>query len=162
MMVPETKPVDHAALRVNQGMIILLSLLAFLFNLTWLVLLVAGFMLAGTLVGRPGFLLIYRSVLKPLGLVKPDVIPDNPEPHRFAQGLGGAFLAVGSLLLFFGWSTSGWILTWLVIALAALNLFAGFCVGCAVYYWLNRIGLSWFSKSPPPGTFPGTRPKLGA
>jgi hypothetical protein len=156
------RPVDHAALRVNQGTIILLCLLAFLLNQAWLVVIVAGLMLAGALLGRPGFLFIYRSVLKPLGLVKADVIQDNPEPHRFAQGLGSIFLTAGSLLLLSGISTPGWVLVWLVIALAALNLFGGFCVGCAVYYWLNRLGLPGFTKSPPPGTIPGTRPKIGA
>lgn len=161
-MDAETKPVDHTALRVNQGMIILLSLLAFVLNLPWLVVIVAGFMLAGTAIGRPGFILIYRFILKPLGLAKADVIQDNPEPHRFAQGLGGLFLTAGSVLLFSGVSTPGWMLVWLVIALAALNLFGGFCVGCAVYYWLNRLGLPGFTKSPPPGTIPGTRPKIGA
>jgi len=53
----------------------------------------------------------------------------------------------------------GWGLVWVVIALAALNLFGAFCVGCAVYYWLNRLKVPGFVKSPPAGTFPGMRPK---
>jgi hypothetical protein len=31
-----------------------------------------------------------------------------------------------------------------VIALASLNLFAGICVGCLMYYWFNRLGLPGF------------------
>ena len=53
----------------------------------------------------------------------------------------------------------GWALAWLVVALAALNLFGGFCVGCAVYYWLNLLHLPGFVKAPPAGTFPGLRPR---
>ena len=54
---------------------------------------------------------------------------------------------------------AGWALVWLVVALAALNLFVGFCAGCAVYYWLGKLRLPGFVKSPPPGTFPGMRPR---
>ena len=38
----------------------------------------------------------------------------------------------------------GWVLTWIVVALAALNLFAGICVGCLMYYWFNRLGVPGF------------------
>lgn len=154
--------VDHSALKTNQAVIILLGVVAFLFNLPWLVALVALVMLAGTVVGKPGFGLIYLYLLKPAGLLKPDVLRDNPEPHRFSQGLGGVFLTASSLLLFSGLPGIGWALVWIVIALAALNLFAGFCAGCAVYYWLSRLGLPGFSKNPPGGTFPGMRPKASA
>ena len=44
-------------------------------------------------------------------------------------------------------------------AYGALNLFAGFCAGCAVYYWLNRLQVPGFARTPPPGTFPGMRPR---
>ena len=50
----------------------------------------------------------------------------------------------------------------LVAALAALNAFGGFCVGCAVYYWLARFNLPGFGKQPPNGTFPGMKPRAGA
>jgi len=45
-----------------------------------------------------------------------------------------------------------------VTLLAAVNLFAGVCVGCAIYYWLARLHVPGFSKSPPPGALPGRRP----
>jgi hypothetical protein len=63
------------------------------------------------------------------------------------------------LALYGGATALGWGLVWLVIALAALNLFVGFCAGCAVYYWLNRLDIPGFVKAPPEGTFPGMRPK---
>lgn len=152
--------VDHAALRTNQAFIIALNLLAFILNLPVLAGFVGLVMLAGTLMGKPGFGFLYKLVFRPLGWVKPDVVEDNPEPHRFAQGFGSVVLLVGSAALFLGWTVFGWVLVWIVIALAALNLFGGFCVGCAMYYWLNRLQVPGFSKSPPPGVTPGTRPSL--
>jgi hypothetical protein len=153
------KPVDHSALGTNQAVIIILLILAFIFNLALLVGVVALFMLVGTAFARPGFGWLYQSVLRPTGLVKPDVIRDNPEPHRFAQGFGGIVVSIGLVCLLTGITTLGWALAWLVVALAALNLFGGFCVGCAVYYWMNRLRLPGFIKSPPAGTFPGLRPR---
>ena len=44
-------------------------------------------------------------------------------------------------------SVLGWALSWIVVALAALNLFAGICVGCLMYYWLNRLGVPGFKHA---------------
>lgn len=154
--------VDHSALKANQLVIISLNVLAFIFNLPILAALVALVMGVGSLLKTPGFGFVYRYILKPRGWMKPDVLDDNPEPHRFAQFLGFVFMTVGSIALIAGASVPGWSLVWLVAALAALNAFGGFCVGCAVYYWLNRLNLPGFSKQPPVGTFPGMKPKVRA
>lgn len=154
--------VDHSALKVNQSFIIGLNILAFILNLPWLALIVTLAMALGTAFRVPGFGFVYTYALKPRGWVKPDVLTDNPEPHRFAQGFGAVVMAAGVSALFVGAAPLGWGLVWLVIALAALNLFAGFCAGCAVYYWLNRLNVPGFVKSAPTGTFPGMRPKVKA
>ena len=151
--------VDHSALRVNQAFIIGLNIIAFIINGPWLAALVTLLMGIGTLLRLPGFGFIYKYALKPSSVVKPDVIEDNPEPHRFAQGFGAVVMFGAIVALFSGAATLGWSLVWLVVALAALNLFAGFCVGCAVYYWLNRLGLPGFAKAPPQDVFPGMRPR---
>ena len=158
MAVPSGK-VDHSALKVNQALIIVGLLVAFVLDLPWLAGAVALVMLIGTAIGRPGFFFAYLGVLRPAGIVRPDPLSDNPEPHRFAQGFGGVVAALSTVLLFLGAAAAGWALTWLVIVLAALNLFAGFCAGCAVYYWLHRLQVPGFVKSPPAGTFPGMRPR---
>ena len=155
------KKVDHRAMSVNQVVIILLNVTAFVLNLPWLAGIVAAVMLSGALIGTPGFGFIYRYALKPANLVQPNVLLDNPEPHRFAQGLGGVFMLTGAVSLFANLAILGWGLVWLVAALAALNAFGGFCIGCFVYYWLTRLGVPGFSKIPPTGTFPGMRPKEG-
>lgn len=151
--------VDHTAIKVNQITIIVFSILGFILNQPWIVFFTGMVMLAGTIIGKPGFLLLYTRALKPMGLAKPRIHMDNPEPHRFSQGLGSVFLLSGSLLIFLGSSLLGWALVWLVVFLAGLNAFGGFCVGCFVYYWLARMKFPGFNKRPPEGTFPGMRPK---
>jgi hypothetical protein len=158
MTLADLPKVNHAALRTNQAAIIAGLLAAFVLDSVWLVAAIGFVMLAGSAVRRPGFLPLYR-LLSRLGWVKPEVLPDHPEPHRFAQLLGGAFLAAATAALLGGLPQLGWALAWLVIALAALNLFAGFCIGCALYYWLARAGLRGFDQTPPPGTMPGRRPQ---
>ncbi len=159
-MSASLQKVDYSALRTNQVFIIGLNILAFVLDNIWLALFVGLVMSLGTLVKRPGFGIVYARLLKPLGLVKPNVIQDNPEPHRFALGFGAVVMLAAVAVHFSGLVVLGWGLIWLVVALAALNLFAGFCVGCAVYYWLNQFGLPGFTKSPPDDTFPGMRPKV--
>ncbi len=151
--------VDHSSLKANQGAIIVLLLASFIANVPWLTAAVAVVMLAGSAAGRPGFFFIYSWLLRPLGIVRPNVLSDNPEPHRFAQGFGGVVAAISALATLVGATVFGWALTWLVIVLAALNLFAGFCAGCAVYYWLHRLQVPGFSKNPPAGVLPGMRPR---
>jgi hypothetical protein len=80
--------------------------------------------------------------------VKAEIVPDNPEPHRFAQGLGGVFVALSVVALLAQLTAVGWALAWLVVTLAALNLFLGFCAGCFVYYQLNRLQVPGFDHRP--------------
>ena len=157
------KPLDHTILGVNQAVIISLLLIGFVLNSAWLVVLVAAFMLTGSLLLRKaGFFWVTRYLLRPLSLAKPDVIPDHPEPHLFAQGFGGIVLVSAAAALLSGLGSLGWALSWMVIALAALNLFGGFCVGCAIYYWLNRIRVPGFTQQPPEGALPGFSPRSKA
>jgi len=158
-MSQNLQKVDHTALKANQLVIIVLALVAFVVNAWWLAGVIALFMVVGAIIGKPGFLFLYRFVFKPTGILKPEIHLDNPEPHRFAQGFGAVVLVAGTLFLYFGHHIIGWGLVWLVIALASLNAFAGFCAGCFVYYQLAKIKVPGFSKLPPEGTFPGLKPK---
>ncbi len=143
--------VDHAALKVNQAFIIGLLLLAFVLDMWQVAAFVGAVMLLGTLAPALSlFKLVYSALLRPTGAVKPQIIEDNPEPHRFAQGLGGVFVALAVAALLLGQSLVGWTLVWLVIVLAALNLFLGFCAGCFLYYQFNRLGLPGFNREPLP------------
>lgn len=159
MTMEALQKVDHSALKTNQIIIITLNILAFILNQWWLAAFVALAMGIGSVLKVPGFGFVYKYLLKSRGWMKPDVLDDNPEPHRFAQFLGFLFMTGGSIALYAGSNVLGWILVWIVVALAALNAFGGFCVGCAVYYWLARLHLPGFTKQPPEGTFPGMKPK---
>lgn len=151
------KLVDHASLRINQASIIFLLLLAFIFDQPLLMLFVGLVMLTGTIFKKPGFLLVYRG-LRSLGLIKPEMLPDQTEPHRFAQGFGAVVLLAAFVFSSLWIPLLGWLFLWLVILLAGINLFLGFCVGCAMYYWLHRLGFSNFYQEPPGDRIPGTRP----
>jgi hypothetical protein len=152
---PRLRPVDHAALRTNQAVIIGLLMAAYVTDAPGLVAAVATLMLIGTARARPAFGWVYAWLRRARAL-SPDVIPDNPEPHRFAQLLGGAFLSLATLLFLLGSPTLAWILAGLVVVLAGINLFAGVCVGCAIYYWLGRLHIP---GSSPTGS--GPRPAAG-
>lgn len=143
------RQVDQSALKVNQAFIIALLITAFVVNSWAFAAFVAAVMLVGTAVPALSlFKRVYRHGLRPLGIVKPRRIADNPEPHRFAQGFGGVVVAAGAIALISGAAAVGWALVWLVVALAAANLFLGFCAGCFLYYQLNRRGVPGFTVAP--------------
>ena len=74
--------------------------------------------------------------------MRPRIVEDDPAPHRFAQGVGAAFLIASSLILYLTSATAlGWGLDLIVFVLAGINLTVGFCAGCFVYYQLGRIGV---------------------
>lgn len=137
------KRVDQTALKFNQAAIITFTLLGFIFERPYLVLFVGLVLAIGTIAPELAlFKQIYLKLLKPNKLLKPKVIKDDPTPHQFAQGVGAFFLLVSSsLLLVFGNAIVGWSLAWIVIILAGVNLFFGFCAGCFVYYQLDKAGL---------------------
>ncbi len=141
-----TQVVDHSALKVNQAGIILTVILAFILSAVywpavWLVPALAVVLLVGTI--NPGWALfkqIYFKFLKRYGLVRPNPIQDSPAPHNFAQGLGGVFLVVASVLLPIV-PAAGLALALVVALLAFVNFAFGYCLGCQIYYQLGRRGL---------------------
>lgn len=135
--------VDQTAVRFNQASIITLLLVAFILAWPWLVALIGLVMLIGTIWPAAGlFKMVYQQFLQPVGLLKPRVISDSPYPHLFAQGVGGLVLVMSTVAFLGGLATVGWALAWIVILLAAINLFTGFCLGCFLYYQLGRLGIT--------------------
>jgi len=138
--------VDHSALKVNQTGIIVTVLLTFIgsfFSLTFLALipLLGIVLLLGTFVPQLAlFKQLYFKVLKPAGIVKPRPVQDRPEPHNFAQGLGGVFLGIASALLFVI-PIASIAVALLVAALAFVNLAFGYCLGCQIFFQLEKRGL---------------------
>ena len=141
-----TQVVDHSALKVNQTGIVATVLVAFLGSLFFrpllvLIPLLAIVLLLGTFAPQLAlFKQFYFRVLKPTGIVIPRPVQDRPEPHNFAQGLGGVFLAVASVFLI-PLPVIGLALALLVAVLAFVTLAFGYCLGCQIFYQLERRGL---------------------
>jgi hypothetical protein len=137
--------VDRNTLRTNQSFIVALTILAFIIGADygrWLVLFTGLVMALGTL--HPALALfkqVHQRILRPRGILGPDVHAEDPMPHQFAQAVGAVFLLSAAVALFAGAITLGWVLNWIVTALAFVNLTVQFCAGCFVYYQLDRVGM---------------------
>ena len=131
--------IDNTAMSFNQICLISLTILGFILNQPWLVAFVAAVLMFGVFNPKWNlFKQIYKRIIKPAGLMKPKVAEGDVAPHQFAQFLGFIFLAAASICLFMGLWTAGWVLVWMVIALAALNLQLGFCMGCFLYFQMKK------------------------
>ena len=141
--------VDQTGLKTGQALTIGLLILAYVLNSWVLVVFVAIAQLGGGL-GLPyaPYKLFYQYVVKPSGIVKPNLLADNPEPHQFAMLVGAVFNGVATVALLGGVPALGWALVAIVIALANLNFWANFCLDCWTYYQFNRFGVPGFTRTP--------------
>ncbi len=135
--------VDQNALRTNQIFIVATVAIAFLLGAergAWLLALLAACMAIGVLSpGNGPIQLLYRKVLVPAGIVKPNREAGSAAPHRFAQAMGAICLALAAISLFLGFDLVGWVLGFIVLSLALVNLLFGFCTGCFIYLHLGRL-----------------------
>lgn len=146
-MTQQTGMVDRTALRVNQACIIALLIMAFVTDMGWLVAVVGAVMAAGTV--SPALALfqrLYRDVLRPAGVLRPDRHAEAATPHRFAQGMGAVVLGLALIALIAGAPVVGWALVLIVVALAAVNLAFGFCAGCFIYFQVERLA-GWRARA---------------
>ncbi len=135
--------VDTHLAKFSQACTVLLTGLAFLLSQPVIVLSAAIVLaLAAIMPTVSPFRLPYRGIILPVHLLRPRIVEDDPAPHRFAQGVGAAFLIASTLVLFLTKAAVvGWTLDLIVFVLAGMNLTVGFCAGCFVYYHLGRFGL---------------------
>jgi hypothetical protein len=134
----ETEVIDSRGPRTNQAVIGVLSLLAFVLDLKWLVALLAVQLLIGLTAGRRYCLpcLLWFEVLQPRfgeGRI------EDARPPRFANMVGCVFLSAATVLFIAGAATAGWVLTLIVSALALFAATSGICVGCEMYLWVARL-----------------------
>jgi hypothetical protein len=80
---------------------------------------------------------LFRTVVRPR-LSAPDVLED-PQPPRFAQGLGLGFTVVALALLVAGVTWLGLIAVGLALVAALLNAVFGLCLGCELYLIMRRV-----------------------
>jgi hypothetical protein len=137
-------PVNEYSARITAGLVVALSLVTLVTGLLtgfgWgLGAIAVGFwlrLLFGPRISPFGILSV--KVLTPL-LGKTRLVPGPPK--RFAQGLGAAMSTAAAILLAAGLAPAAWILLAVLIAAASLESFAGFCLGCAIFGFLQRRGL---------------------
>jgi hypothetical protein len=135
MSTPTTSMVDVNVPRFNQGLVAVLTALAFFADIPWLVA-ITFLVLALSWLGGPSVAPFTRLYV---GLVRPRIQPRGPtefepaEPPRFAQMLGTVFLGAATGALYAGQEALGWSLALVVTALATLAATARICVGCILY-----------------------------
>ncbi|MGB7341178.1 MAG: DUF4395 domain-containing protein [Phototrophicaceae bacterium] len=141
--------VDHSGLKTGQALTIILLVLGFVLN-SWLLIAFVGLaqLMGGLGLTFAPYRLIYQYIIKPSGLIKPNIMEDNPQPHRFAMLVGAVFNGAATIALLANVSLLGWALVWVVIALANLNFWLNFCLGCWMYYQFNRLGIPGFTVAP--------------
>lgn len=141
--------VDQNGLKTGQALTIILLVLGFVLN-SWVLVAFVGIaqLLGGLGLTFAPYRLIYLYLVKPAGIIKPRIEADNPQPHRFAMLVGAVFNGAATIALLANVVVVGWTLVWIVIALANLNFWLNFCLGCWMYYQFNRLGVPGFSVSP--------------
>jgi hypothetical protein len=80
---------------------------------------------------------LYRTLIAPS--LSPTTEREAAAPLRFAQGVGFAFAAVGTLGYAFGLTPLGVVATAFALGAAFLNAAFGYCLGCEAYLLLRRI-----------------------
>lgn len=159
MNIQKEQQVDQNEIRTHQLLILVGLLLGFIIDRwEWVAIQAIVFLLTVLRPTLGPYVLLYKKILKPFGILKTDIRVDVPQAHRFAMSFGFLVTGYSSYLLYNGYAIMGWGLVWLVIILGALAL-AGWCAGCFSYYMLNRLGLGGFFKYESiAGVFPGVRP----
>ena len=80
---------------------------------------------------------LFRTLVRPR-LAAPSHLED-PQPPRFAQGVGLAFALVGLVGYLTGVTLLGAVATGFALAAALLNAVFGFCLGCEMYLLIRRV-----------------------
>ncbi len=135
-------PVNEYAARTVAAGVVVLAVVAMVFDQHWLVVPLAYGFWARLLTG---------PTLSPLGQLATRVVaprlPSAPRlvpgpPKRFAQGIGCLFSSTALVLWYgLGLSAASWTLVGLLAAAAALEAFLGICLGCMAFAGLMRAGV---------------------
>jgi hypothetical protein len=138
-------PVNEVSARLVAGGVVIGSTVTIVFDQPWLTALIAYGFVARLLTG---------PTLSPLGqLVTRVITPRLPvraklvagPPKRFAQGIGAVLSVTAAVLaLGFGQHLAAYLILGAVIVAATAESVFGFCVGCAIFAGLMRIG--WIAE----------------
>ncbi|MET8090302.1 DUF4395 domain-containing protein [Micromonospora sp. NPDC005220] len=134
-------PVNEVSARLVAAGVVILSTVTIVLDQPWITALIAYGFVARVLGG---------PTLSPLGLLVTRVITPRLSvraklvagpPKRFAQGIGAVLaLTAAVLALGFGQHLAAYLVLGAVIVAATLESVFAFCVGCAIFAGLMRIG----------------------
>ena len=133
-------PVNEYAARITAGLVVLLAAATLLTGFGWgLAVIAVGFWLRVLFGPRisPLALLSVKVLAPRLGRVK--LVPGPPK--RFAQGIGAAVSTTALVLFVAGAAPAAWAALGILVVAASLEAFAGFCLGCVIFGFLQRNGL---------------------
>jgi len=142
--------IDPRGQRFGAGVSAVVLAIAFVANLPWLAALVGLNLLVSAAFGTKLFLpgrawpLIRRTLR--LGATE----PEHEYPPRFAQALGGTFLALAAIAFVLGATPVGWLLAGAVAGLQVLLAATGICVGCRLYFlrwWVPSVVAQLFRRT---------------
>jgi len=133
-------PVNEYAARTTAALVVLLAVVTAVTGSLWgLVAIAVGFWLRLLFGPRisPLAVLSVKVITPRLGKVR--LVPGPPK--RFAQGIGAAVSTTALLLLASGMGLAAWLLLGILVVAASLEAFAGFCLGCTIFGFLQRRGV---------------------
>lgn len=81
---------------------------------------------------------LYRGAVQPRLPALRESEREDPEPVRFAQGVGFAFALVATVGYAAGWTPLGLVANALALVAALLNAAFGYCLGCRLHALLVR------------------------
>ena len=135
------RSIDPRGQRFGAAVSVVILAIAYVLGQPWLAALVGLNLLLAALLGTRWFLPgrawpVIRRTLR-LGPAE----PEHEYPPRFAQALGGTFLALATGAFLLGATPVGWALAGAVASLQTLLAATGICVGCRLYF------LRWWAPS---------------
>jgi hypothetical protein len=135
-------PVNEVSARLVAGGVLVVALVAIVFDQPWLLIPLAYGFVARVLSGptlSPWGQVVTR-VLTPRLPIAGKLVPGPPK--RFAQGMGAVITLTALVLHFaFGQTGAAFAVLGLVVVAATLESVFGFCLGCWIFARLMRAGL---------------------
>jgi len=133
-LTPPARYIDPRGQRFGAGLSAVIFGIAIVTQQFWLAALVGLNLLIASAFGSRLFLpgRPWAFIKKALRLGPTE--PEHEYPPRFAQALGGIFVAVGTVAFVAGLTLLGWVFVVAVAGLQTLLATTGYCLGCKLYF----------------------------
>jgi hypothetical protein len=133
-LTPPARSIDPRGQRFGAALSALILIAAFAANLPWLAVLVGVNLLVAAAFGARFFLPGRPWPLVRRALRVGPTEPEHEYPPRFAQALGGTFIAIGAVIFALGFTPLAWLFFGGVAALQTILAATGYCLGCRLYF----------------------------